>query len=156
MATETGCVGFNDPPVPAVTPTSEVRAPGVMVPVVKVSGPPTLEVPSEIVLGVVPPVLRSPPVSAVNDHPASEPRLSCTCTVPIVVEKDDALPSVPDNDTEAGTDSDNVLPVKVTVRLESPHEPPLGGAHARAGRAGSSATEHTATALSVPSSFTAG
>ena len=156
FATVTACVGFNDPANPGVTPTRVAGSTAVMLPVDSVSGPPEFELPSAIVCGEAPPVLRLPVVKADNVQPAKLPRLSCTCTVPIVVENDDALPSVPDNDTEPGTDSDNVLPVRVTVRLESPHEPPPGGAHAKAGRAGRSATEHTATALSAPSSFTAG
>jgi hypothetical protein len=74
--------------------------------------------------------------------------------VPIVVENDDAVPSVPLMAAVAGTVSAKVPAVSVTLTVVSPHTPPLGAVHAKAGAAGASTTEHKAAVQSGPMRFT--
>src|SRR3954468_24398756 len=142
-ATVTGCEGFNEPPPPVVTFSKEEIPTGVMTPVEIVSGPPDDEVPSEITVLGVPDRTRFPVVAAVRVQPVSKPPPS-TSIGPIVVEKDDAEPSVPLMATDGGAVSDSVPAARLTARFESPHAPPPGGVHAYAGEAASGVATATA------------
>jgi hypothetical protein len=68
--------------------------------------------------------------------------------VPIVVENDDAEPSVPPMLTDDGTDRASDPAVSVAVTVVSPQAPPVGGEHANAGGATTSAV--TAAAIAQP------
>src|SRR5206468_515403 len=117
------------------------------------SGPPTMDAPSEIVWGDAPPVVRLPDVKAVKVQPARLPRLSWIWIVPMVVENDEAAPSVPLMETDGGTDSDSVPATSVTLRVESAHTPPPGAVHAYAGGAATSGVATATAATAAPRSL---